>query len=156
MEGFEIAMSKKHLPKIPDPENRIKGQPFIFGYINGIDWQVPRKYSYRTKSGRTSTVRAAFIFDFASTQRPLYWLFPPAGDGKNCYGIAAMWHDWLYKHRRIGGRKIIRKQADKLFLEIMLYVKVDRHVAIIMYQAVRILGGVKWWRGIKKGNDNRK
>lgn len=100
----------------------------------------------RRTGGEFTTVRAGFAFDFASIPRFLWPLAPPAGDGKNLYGLAAVWHDWLYVHRRINGRPIQRIEADELFLEIMLHVKVQPWIARTMYRAVRLFGGSVWSR----------
>ncbi len=86
------------------------------------------------------------VVDFATIPKPLRLIYPKAGDGKNCYGIAAMWHDWLFAHRKIAGREIIQKEADDLFLEIMLYTDVSTFTAKIMYRGVRIGGGFPWRR----------
>ena len=102
-------------------------------------WAASFSRLYRTQAGEVTTVRAGFVFDFASIPRLLWPLFPPAGDGRNLYGLAAAWHDWLLEHRRIGGRAITRREADDLFLEIMLYVGVAPWVARVMYRAVGVV-----------------
>ena len=129
---------------VPDPDHRFIGLPIQVCYIDGIEWRLERNVGYRTLADETTTVRAPFRFDFASIPRPLYWLFPPAGDGKNLYGVAAIWHDWLYCHRKIGGRVINRAEADAIFLEIMQYLQVSRTVARIMYRMVRMFGWIPW------------
>ena len=136
-------MKLKTIPLLPDPDYRFTGQPFEFGYINGINWRVTKEYSYRTKLGEISTVRPGFIFDFASVPRLLQWLYPPAGDGDSFYGIAAMWHDWTLEHKMIGGRPVERYECDDLFLEIMTYLKVDKHTVRVMYDAVHLN---TWWK----------
>ncbi len=145
-------MKLKTIPLLPDPENRFIGQPFEFGYVDGINWRVTKEYSYRTKADEVSTIRLDFIFDFASIPRMLQWLYPPAGNGDSFYGIAAMWHDWTLEHKMIGGRLVERSECDDLFLEIMTYLKVDEHTAKVMYNAVCLK---TWWkkiRGIPFGN----
>ena len=129
---------------IPDHENRFTGiGPFV-GYVDGINWRLDHDASYRTKAEELTTVRAGFIFDFATIPVWIQWMFPPAGDGKNFYGVAALFHDWLLEHKAIGGRPITRSEADKMFLEIMLYVGVNPKVAIMMYRAVCLN---TWWQG---------
>ena len=129
---------------IPDTEKRFTGLPLVVKYIDGIEWELKRDISYRTMDFEKATVRKGFIFDFASVPRGLYWLYPPAGNGSDRYGVAALIHDWLYVHRKIGGRKITRKEADLLFLEIMLYIGVSKITARIMYRAVRMFGWIPW------------
>ena len=136
---------------IPSPEpsgvppfDRIGPWPLVVEFIDGKEWRVFRDISYRTDAGEISTVREGFVFDFASIPRLLWVRFPPAGDGKNLYGLAAAWHDWLYIHRKIGGRAITRKEADDLFLEIMLYLGVRPWIAHTMHRAVRAFGWTYW------------
>ena len=123
---------------------RFTGWPLTVEYVDGRRWRVHQDISYRTAAGEISTIRAGFVFDFASIPRLLWPLAAPAGDGHNFYGLAAAWHDWLYAHRKIGGRLITRREADALFLEIMLYVGVRPWLAQVMYRAVRLAGAFVW------------
>ena len=127
---------------IPDKEKRFSGFPILTEYIDGADWKLVRDVSYQAHGGRLATVRSDFIFDWASVPRIFWILFPPSGLPDQPYGIAALFHDWLYKHHEIEGRPIERVTADLLFYEIMLYTGVDTLIARAMYRAVR-LGG--WW-----------
>lgn len=129
---------------IPDLENRFTGLPPIVEYIDGVRWKLRGYVTYKSRADEISTVRNEFVFDWASIPRPLQWILPPAGDGANCYGIAALFHDWLYEHKKIYGRTITRKEADDLFLEIMLYTGVNSALAHIMWSQVRMWGLVTW------------
>lgn len=129
---------------IPDPENRFSWMPPQVEYIDGIEWKLLHDVAYRTYTGETCTVRKGFVFDWASIPRPMFWLYPPAGSSGNPYGIAALFHDWLYCHRKIGGREITRSQADDLFYEIMRYVGCRRTLAVTMWLAVRTGGWIPW------------
>ena len=106
--------------------------------------------------GSGSTERRDLAWDIHSPRRwasipvAVTWYIPPAGDGKNCYGIAALFHDWLYCHRKIGGRTVTRAECDGLFLEIMLYVGVTGWLARTMWAAVRAGGWLPWWRRADK------
>jgi hypothetical protein len=120
------------------------GWPLNVDFLDGRRWRVARDIGYKTAAGEVSTVRAGFVFDFASIPRLLWPLVPPAGDGHNLYGLAAVWHDWLYAHKEIGGRSITRKEADALFLEIMLHVRVSPWMARAMCRAVRVGGRLCW------------
>ena len=127
----------------PDPECRFSG-PLRVDYIDGLEWMLAESISYRTDAGEICTVKSGFIFDFASVPWYLRWLYPPTGDGKRAYGIGALFHDWLYCHRKIGGRPIERVDADNLFYEINRYVGVGWWTASRMYRAVRMFGWVPW------------
>ena len=124
----------------PRDLSRFIAWPLTVEYVDGRRWRVHQDIGYRTGAGEVSTVRAGFVFDFASVPRILWPLAAPAGDGHNLYGLAAAWHDWLYAHHKIGGRLITRREADALFLEIMLYVGVRPWLARSMFRAVRTFG----------------
>ena len=74
--------------------------------------------------------------DFASVPRVFWSIIPPIGK----HSIAALIHDYMYDNR-IGSRR----EADRLFLEIMLEHKVKKLLAYTMYAGVRI-GALNWWR----------
>ncbi len=128
----------------PDPENRFTGLPLNVETFNGQTWTLMREVTYRTKANEISTVHEGFEFDFASVPRALWWLFPPAGTESTPYAVASLIHDWLCVHREIGGRPITRKEADDLFLEIMLYVHVRWTAAYVMYWSVRSWSWIAW------------
>lgn len=128
---------------IYDPEERFSLRRFPVYYIDGLEWEMADTISYRMADGRVSTIQKSFIFDFATIPRILWSKYPPTGDG-DPYGVAAAWHDWLYVHKAIEGKEIDKKTADLLFLEIMLYMKVDEHKAKLFYRAVRRFGGHAW------------
>ncbi|MBP7830981.1 MAG: DUF1353 domain-containing protein [Kiritimatiellae bacterium] len=139
--------------QLRDPEGRFSG-PFRFRYVNGRDWAVAEDLSYRTRAGPVSTVRAGFTTDFATIPPPLWPFMPPAGDGRNFYGLAALWHDWLYWHGAVEGRPISRPYADGIFLELMRYLGVSRLLARIMWAAVRSFGWYQWNK-YRRHNENR-
>ena len=120
-----------------DPDYRFTGLPLRVEHIDGPTWELVREVTYRTAMGELCTVRVGFHFDFASVPRMLWWLYPPQGTRGNPYGIAALIHDWLLKHHKIGGREITRKEADDMFLEVMLYTGCRKTLAYTMYAAVR-------------------
>jgi hypothetical protein len=126
-----------------DPEKRFTGLPLCVKYIDGHDWWLQQPLSYRTEKGEVSTVKRGFVFDFASVPRPLWWLYPPAGTQGNPYGIAALFHDWFCAHRKIGGRPITFREANRIFKEIMLYLGCRKTLAWTMYLAVQSPFG--WW-----------
>jgi hypothetical protein len=143
MEASDIAAQQA---LVPDPESRFSGWPLRVDYIDGREWRLASDFLYRLADGRVCTVRKGFVFDWASIPRPLYWLYPPAGSSGNPYGVAALVHDWLYSHRKIAGQTITRRDADRVFLEIMRYVGCRWTLARVMYRAVRVGGWVPWVR----------
>jgi hypothetical protein len=133
------------LKSFPDPDNRFSG-PLQVNYVDGDQWMLAEDLSYKTEAGEICTARKGFIFDFASIPWWLGWLYPKTGDGKSPYGVGSLFHDWLYCHRKIGGRPIKRIEADNLFYEINVYVGVSRWTAGRMRRAVRAFGWVPWGR----------
>ena len=131
--------------QIPNPEGRILGE-IIVKYIDGRNWELVYDVAYRTLKGELSTVHAPFIFDFASIPRIFWFFYPPTGNIGSPYGIAALFHDYLYCHRKIDGRPITRKEADLLFYEIMAYTGVGWFTRHRMYRAVRMFGWIPWGR----------
>jgi len=119
-----------------DPDYRFSGLPLRVEHVDGPTWMLAREVTYRTKDGELSTIREGFHFDFASVPRALWWLYPPHGTKGNPYGIAALVHDWLLTHKKIGGRDITRAEADAIFLEVLLYTGCRKTLAYTMYAAV--------------------
>jgi hypothetical protein len=133
-----------------DPAQRFTGLPVLTEYVDGRTWIIHRDAAYRVASkpfaGCLSTVRAGFTTDWASIPRALWRILPPAGTQGQPYGLAALWHDWLYRHQAIEGCPCRRADADAIFLEIMRYVGVSAWRARIMYRAVRMFAGIPWRR----------
>ena len=134
---------------VPDPEGRFAGLPLRVSYVDGRLWRLEADASYRIATGpaagQVSTVRAGFVFDWASIPRPFWVALPPAGTGGAHYGIAACWHDWYMVHHAVEGIPITRRQADDIFHEIMVYVGVSRWLARVMWIAVRAHGIAVGW-----------
>jgi len=137
---------------ISDPEKRFVGLPLCVNYIDGENWELVKDVSYRTEAGEVSTVRKGFVFDFASVPRPLWFFYPPAGTEGNPYGIAALLHDWLCAHRKIGGRPITFSETNGIFKEIMFYLGCRPTLAWTMYLAVQSPAG--WWLWHKRKPEN--
>ena len=137
--------SIEHYIDMIDPARRFTGLPVLTEYIDGRHWRLARSVRYVVQDGRLCTVREGFVFDWASIPRIFWHILPPAGVAGHPYGIAALVHDWLYRHGAIQGEPIDRLTADRVFLDIMLYVGVRPLIARTMYRAVR-LGGWCGWR----------
>lgn len=141
-----------------DPENRFSNLPITTDYIDGRKWRLNKNVAYNIAEvpgfiGAVSTVRDGFIFDWASIPRPFWRLLPPAGDHRQPYGMAALWHDWVYVHQQIDSKPCTRKNADLLFREIMIYVGVSRFRATLMYLAVRAGGWLGWRRNRREAQN---
>jgi len=143
---------------IGDPEKRFDGLPVKTEYIDGAKWKLAADVAYRIASGQFmnhfSTVRAGFIFDWASIPRVFWRIFPPTGLEGQPYGLAALWHDWAYVHQSISGIPCNRYDADLLFKEIMVYVGVSPWIAWTMFMAVRIGGGRAWAKNTKARSES--
>ncbi len=83
-------------------------------------------------------VGAGFMTDFASVPRLLWILLPKWGK----YGNPALVHDWRYWRQE----SFSRSEADRIFLEGMEELGVNRLTKYLMYFAVRAFGWLAWWR----------
>lgn len=94
------------------------------------------------------TAPKGFQTDFASIPRAFWAIIPPMG----LHSGAAIIHDYLYVHHsyvdpRTGTvHDVTRKEADVLFLMLMLYSGVSTLRAWTMYRAVRLFGKKAWNR----------
>lgn len=86
---------------------------------------------------RDIVVPTGFITDGASIPWGFQWLLKKGGPLFPC----AVVHDYLYCCANIP-----RKEADQIFLEMMLENEVSRWKAYLMYGAVRIFGGLFYGR----------
>lgn len=89
--------------------------------------------------GKTITVPAGFVTDFASVPRlPLTYLL--AGDKAH---EAAVVHDYLYTTHAVNGEAVTRAQADAVFREAISALK-GRAPGFLMWLAVRVGGSGAW------------
>lgn len=98
-------------------------------------WILKKKYSYKVNN-RIIEVPANFITDLASIPKILWNIFEPAG--KN-YTRAALIHDYLYS-KNCKYTDISRKEADKIFFNIMKERGVPFWKRRLMYRGVRMFG----------------
>jgi hypothetical protein len=140
-----------------DPCRRFTGLPVLTAYIDGDTWRLVRDVTYRVcegpHAGKTLTMRSGFVFDWASTPSLLWFCLPKAGKKGNPYGIAALIHDWLYRHRAIAGQPITRAEADEVFLEVLRYLGVHNWFARMMWSGVRVGGWLFWKSGAAAGTE---
>jgi len=106
---------------------------------DGIHWEVTEEFRYYIRSensGDFITVPKGFVTDGASIPR-IFWSIvgPPWGD----YGYAAIVHDFLYHTQPCS-----RKEADRIFLEAMQVLKVNKFKRWLMYRMVRMWSWICW------------
>jgi hypothetical protein len=110
-------------------------------------WRLEESYSYR-HAGHRITVPAEFKFDLASVPRLFWFLIAPFE-----LSIAApLIHDFLYEHKgdpptgSIAPPKTFsRKEADRIFREIMEKEAVAGWRRFFAYWAVRCFGWLAWF-----------
>lgn len=96
------------------------------------NWKLLRDFPVHIRVGvrvQSVVVPKGFVTDFASVPRILHAVFPPMGK----YGAAALVHDYLCVER-----PVTRKEADKLFYNLMIRHEVKPWKAKIMYAATRL------------------
>lgn len=82
-------------------------------------------------------VKEGFVTDFATVPRLIWSIIPPLGR----YTKAAVLHDYLYENPHLVKNK---KEADKIFLQAMEILGVERWKRTIMYLSVRAFGKGKF------------
>lgn len=92
--------------------------------------------------GQTVTVPKGFRCDGMSVPRLLWWLVSPAIHPQTV--AASILHDWLC---RTTCHNYNRKQADELFLSLMLACGFTCWRAWLAYAGVRLFGGGSWAKG---------
>ena len=109
-------------------------------------------YPYRVNHGGTSfLIPRNFESDGASVPR-LFWrvVFPNSDSHATTAGIA---HDFIY---RMQPENWTRRDADRMFLALLIEFGAPVHSALMAYCAVRLFGGIAWrenaailemWRG---------
>lgn len=118
------------------------------------DYELVKNYEYKG-DGYTIHVLVPFVYDRASIPRGL-WVFL---DKDSLGNVAPLIHDLLYRH---GGvlppnqvapyRKFSRKDADKLFREVLRRCGVSEAIREAAYIAVRSPLGKRAWKGRDTGN----
>ena len=106
--------------------------PHVTPLDNGDEWVLDADYTLTLNDGRIIFIPKGFIFDFASTPRITWRLFPPA-TGK--HRIPALIHDWL-----VAAKTVSWEEAAKIFLQAMKQAGVSKIKRYTMYYAVRIWG----------------
>ena len=107
---------------------------------DGKTWVIVRDFWYDVgaeNSGDHIDVAIGFQTDFATIPRLFWAILPKWGR----YGNATVIHDWLYW---VQTRP--RREADAILLEAMGVLGVTSLVKVAMYWAVRLFGGLAWYR----------
>ena len=108
---------------------------------DGKLWELLKGFSYYTDDGLLVTAPTGFVTDFASTPRPLWWLYPPWGK----YGKAAVIHDLGYQLKFWS-----RGRCDDEYRKGMAILGVDVRTQRIMYAFLRAFGWIAWRRKPRK------
>ena len=107
---------------------------------DGKTWVILRDFGYDVgaeDSGDHIGVAIGFQTDFATIPRPFWVILPKWGR----YGNATVIHDWLYWLQTRP-----RREADAILLEAMGVLGVTSLVKVAIYWAVRLFGGLAWYR----------
>jgi hypothetical protein len=107
---------------------------------DGKTWVIMRDFGYDVGaegSGDHIDVPIGFETDFATVPRPFWAILPKWGR----YGNAAVIHDWLYWTQTRP-----RAAADGVFFEAMGVLDVNAVTRHVLYWAVRLFGGIAWYR----------
>lgn len=130
-------------------------KPLTTTYIKKGFRKVARAFEYHVGSKNSEEViriPKGFITDFASVPWPASMLFPKDGD----HNQAAVLHDWLYSMLGIlPDRTYIRIDCDKIFLEAMVVLGVNKFKRRVMYRAVRLGGGFGWRKHAKRAEKRK-
>jgi hypothetical protein len=100
---------------------------------DGYTWYLIQTFRYDRDAASTIAVPERFETDFASIPFPLDALLPKWSN----YGPAAVVHDWLYWDQPLS-----RGQADGVFNEAMVTLKVSWLKRNVLWLGVRLFG---WW-----------
>lgn len=107
-----------------------------------------REHSFRILEDFTFPMRNRLLFieknfisDLASIPRIFWTFYPPFGT----YTLASIIHDYLYSKE--GSWQVSsRKEADKIFLQIMEKTKVPKFTRLLFYCAVRLFGNSHFYK----------
>lgn len=114
--------------------------PLILEAILPKGWRVSRRFRYQTDIGKQRTIQipVGFQTDLASIPR-IFRSFVTK-DGPSRY--AAVVHDYLYSLKGKGPKGVPRQDADNIFREAMISVKVPRWKRVVMHRAVQGFGWI--------------
>jgi hypothetical protein len=114
-----------------------------FDPISETMYEVRSDYVYKALDGVEITVPRGFQSDGLSAPRATWTLIGMPPDGY--YRAAACIHDFLYSNGGVTKNKTYtREEADKLLLEIMTRLGIEKLKCAEAYDAVRLFGEKHW------------
>jgi hypothetical protein len=120
--------------------------PLVTYVVAEKTWCLEEDYTYAGDGFHLLVVKG-FKFDLASVPRLLWWLIAPFELSIS----APLLHDFLYRYQGnppLGGitpqKAFTRKEADRLFREIMEQERVKAWRRFFAYWGVRFFGGKVW------------
>ena len=122
-------------------------EKLVVSLKDGNKWILEEPFQYYTDifpARRIISIKAGFETDFASIPK----LFLPFLSYKDKFNKAAVVHDYLYASKQFS-----RKDADRMFLEGLLVLKIPKWKAYIFYMLVRLFGWYRWNK-TKQGGAN--
>jgi hypothetical protein len=106
---------------------------------DGNKWRLAERFIVYTEQAEEEKVwievKDGFETDFASIPK----VFIPLLRWKDKFNKASVAHDWLYSTKQFD-----RKTADRIFLELMLALGINKVKAYLFYFVVRIFGWTHW------------
>ncbi|MBX0311246.1 MAG: DUF1353 domain-containing protein [Sulfurihydrogenibium sp.] len=106
---------------------------------NGKKWKLSEKFIVFTEQAGEEKiwieVEEGFETDFASIPK----VFIPFLQWRDKFNKASVIHDWLYHTKMFD-----RKTADRVFLELMLALGINKFKAYLFYYVVRVFGWTHW------------
>jgi hypothetical protein len=106
---------------------------------NGKKWRLVERFSVFTEQAGDERVwievEEGFETDFASIPK----VFMPFLEWRDKFNKASVIHDWLYHIKMFD-----RKTSDRVFLELMLVLGINKYKTYIFYFMVRAFGWFYW------------
>ena len=109
-------------------------------------------YPYRVNyGGKKFLIPRGFESDGASVPR-IFWriVFPNSDSHATTAGIC---HDYIYRLQPDGWT---RKEADRMFLALLVEFGANRWAANRAYEAVRLFGGIAWAENRRRGEAEKR
>ncbi|MFM5339390.1 DUF1353 domain-containing protein [Aeromonas veronii] len=106
--------------------------PISLRPIDDNNWVVVDDFTVNTLYGPI-TVKSGSTTDLASVPRPLWAIIPRSG----LHTPASVVHDYIYRNTSI---RLSQRQADNIFLQLMLKDGVNKILAYTMWFGVRLFG----------------
>lgn len=125
----------------------IEQEPAIYYDRKGKVWRTAETVVwFDTNTGCEIVVPEGFKTDLASVPRILHPIVSPGG----AWNRAAIIHDYLYSVKGLlpSGKKLTRKQCDRIFLEISILDGANPFITVVGYYGIRF--NPKNWSPFRK------